>query len=116
MVLSLLQLVLLFGAVRQFEAMRQSYYDLCNSTEVKVKFINELSLSAEADIMETGYIMNPYYEFTNNADFYYSKVDWAVTNDIASYAGEEADMLYWQFYMHIDYNKPQDVRSTSGKE
>jgi hypothetical protein len=97
-ILSILLSALLFGAVGQFEAMRQSYINLCNSTEIKAKFINGLSLSAVTEIMNTGYVINPYYEYSHDADFNYSNVDLVVTNNIAGYTGEDIDITYAEGY------------------
>jgi hypothetical protein len=97
-ILSILLSTLLFGAVGQFEAMRQSYTNLCNSTDIKATFIKGLSLSAVSKVMKTGYVINPYYEYTHDADFNYSNTDWVVTNDIAGYTGEEIDITYAKGY------------------
>lgn len=97
-ILTILLSALLFGAVGQFEAMHQSYIDLCNSAEIKATFINGLPLSTVTKIMKTGYVINPYYEYTHDVDFNYSKVDWVVTNDIAGYTGEEIDITYAEGY------------------
>lgn len=93
-ILSILLSALLFGAVGQFEVMRQSYIDLCNSSEVKVKFMEGLSLSRFDQLLKTGYVINPYYEYSQSVDFNYSSVDWVVTNDIAVYTGEETNITY----------------------
>ena len=97
-ILSILLSALLFGAVGQFQAMHQSYINLCNSTDINATFINGLSLSAVTNIMKTGYAIDPYYEYTHYADFNYSKVDWVVTNDIASYTDEKINITYAQGY------------------
>ncbi len=97
-VLSILLSALLFGAVGQFEAMRLSYINLCNSPDIKATFINGLPLLSVINVMKTGYVINPYYEYTDDADFNYSKVDWAVTNDIAGYTGEEIGITYAEGY------------------
>lgn len=97
-VLSILLSALLFGAVGQFEVIRQSYINLCNSTDIKASFINGLSLSAVTNIMKSGYVINPYYEYKHYADFNYSKVDWVVTNDIADYTGEDINITYADGY------------------
>lgn len=96
--LSILLAALLFGAVGQFAVMRQSYVDLCNSTVITAKFINGLSLTAETQIAKTGYVINPYYEYKNSANFNYSRTDFVITNDIARYTGEEAEITYAEGY------------------
>lgn len=97
-ILSILLITLLFGAVGQFEAMRQAYITLCKSTDIKADFINGFSFSAVTQLMETGYVINPYYEYKKDADFNYSKTDWVVTNNIAAYTGEEINITYAEGY------------------
>ncbi len=93
-ILAVLLSALLFGAVGQFEVMRQSYIDLCNSSEVKAKFMDGLSLSSLDQVLKTGYVINPYYEYSQYVDFNNSGVDWVVTNDIAGYTEEETNITY----------------------
>ncbi len=97
-ILSILLITLLFGAVGQFDAMRQSYITLCKSTEIKAKFINGFSFSNITRLMDTGYVTNPYYEYKKDADFNYSKTDWVVTNNIAAYTDKNINITYGDGY------------------
>ncbi|MEN6313429.1 MAG: ABC transporter permease [Clostridiaceae bacterium] len=96
--LSIILPALLFGAVGQFAVMRQSYIHLCNSTVITAKFINGLSLTAITQITNTGYVIDPYYEYRNSANFNTSRTDLIITSDIERYTGEEAEIAYAEGY------------------
>ncbi|NLE04261.1 MAG: hypothetical protein GX638_05585 [Crenarchaeota archaeon] len=97
-ILSILLSALLIGAVGQFAVMQQSYVDLCNSTVIKAKLINGLSLTAVTQILKTGYVINPYYEYKNVVSLNYSDTDLVVTNDIGRYTGEAVEIAYAEGY------------------
>jgi ABC-type antimicrobial peptide transport system permease subunit len=96
--LSIMLPALLIGAVGQFAVMQQSYIDLCNSTVVKAKFINGLSLTAVRQILNTDYVINPYYEYKNAVMFNNFKTDLVITNDIERYTGEAAEITFAEGY------------------
>ena len=114
-ILSILLITLLFGAAGQFQAMRQSYITLCKSTEIKAKFNNGFSYHNIDQLMETGYVTNPYYEYKKNADFNYSKTDWVVTNNIATYTGEKINITYADGYDKSCMKKYGEVCIVSDK-
>ncbi len=97
-ILAILLSALLIAAVGQFAVMRQSYVELCNSTVIKAKFINGLSLTNVTQILKTGYVINPYYEYKKAASFNDSTTDLVITNDIERYTGEEAEIIYTEGY------------------
>lgn len=108
-VLSVLLSVLLFVAVGQCETMRQSYIDLCSTTEIKAKFMNGLSISSFTQLMETSYVTDPYYEFTSRADINSSDASCVVTNNIYGYTGEEPAITYAQGYDESCMEEPGSV-------
>lgn len=114
-ILSILLITLLFGAAGQFEAMRQSYITLCKSTEITVRFNNGFTYHNIDQLMETGYVTNPYYEHKKNADFNYSKTDWVMTNNIATYTGEKINITYANGYDKSCMKKYGEVCVVSDK-
>jgi hypothetical protein len=60
--LSVLLAAVLFSAIGQFTAMRQSYETLYRTIEVKPRFFNGLPYSMAAKLAETDYVHSPYYE------------------------------------------------------
>lgn len=97
-VLAILMPALILIAVGQFTLMHRSYINLCNNVEIKARFLDGLQLASAIDVAETDYVENIYYEYTNRVDVNPYSVQWAVTNDIARYTGEETAITYAEGY------------------
>jgi ABC-type antimicrobial peptide transport system permease subunit len=89
---------LFFVAICQFALMRQSYAELRDGTVVTANFTGGLPLDYVASIIESGYVKEPYYGGRTGAGVDYDYADIVVTNDIARYTGEEAEITYAQGY------------------
>lgn len=89
---------LIFGAVGYFTTMRDSYIDLIDNTVIKAKFPSGLYLPSVDKIIDEGYGVDPYYEYTHLEVNNYSIADIVITNDIARYTGEIPEITYAKGY------------------
>jgi hypothetical protein len=89
---------LFFAAICQFALMARSYAKLRDDTVVTANFTGGLPLSLVTPVIKREYIKNPYYEGRTGADVNYDYADIVVTNDVARYAGEDAEITYAQGY------------------
>ena len=89
---------LIIGAVGYFTTMRDSYIDLINNTVIKAKFPSGLYLPSVDKIIDKGYGIDPYYEYTHLEATNYSISDIVVTNDIGRYTGEIPEITYAKDY------------------
>jgi hypothetical protein len=92
--LALILAALLITAAGQFTLMEQSYAKLRDDTVVTANFAGGLPLSFVTPIIKSGYVKNPYYEAGVEADMNFAATRVVVTNDIARYTCEKAEITY----------------------
>ena len=96
--LTVLVAALLFSAVSQILLARYSYTELFKDTVVKANFTGGLHLRLFPQILESGYVTEPYYELTQLAEVSGSGIELAITNNITRYVGEAVDIAYADGY------------------
>ena len=96
--LSLMLAALLFGAMGQFTAVRQSYSELYQNIVIKARYINGLPYGKALSIAKTDYVHSPYYEFILAGeacynDIQYEHADFFITSDITRLTKEPIEYL-----------------------
>jgi hypothetical protein len=88
---------LLLGTIGTVAAMKRQYVELCDGTVVKANFIG-LSLSLIPSVTENDFVENPYYESSLTAEMNLDDARIVITNNIARYADETAEVVYADGY------------------
>ncbi len=108
-VLAIVLAALLFVAVGQLALMKQSYAGLIEETVITANFIG-LPLQSVPEIINSGYVVDPYYEAREIVDLrsteldvevivpYEERPDIVFTNNIARYTNEEPEITYADGY------------------
>jgi len=96
--LSIILALLLFGSLGQYMAVRDEYSRMYEGVEIKAYFVDGLNLTFATRISESGYVTDPYYEYTLKAECELIPVSIAMTNDIGKYAGGAVEVEFMEGY------------------
>ena len=92
--LTMLIALLLFIAVGQFNLLKQSYGDLCESIEVTASFVGGVRLSSVTQLINTQLVTEAYYQGAATVGVNFNETSVILTNDITRYTGEDVAIEY----------------------
>ena len=95
--LSLLVAALVFCGICQFSLLRGAYEDILSSTVITARFVG-LTLNTAVKIADSELAASLYHETVGSVEIESVPLQMVVTNDIARYAGEVADVVFADGY------------------